>query len=191
MKALFSAISVALTLIGFIPYIRSILAGRTRPHVFSWVIWGITTVVVFSAQLQAGGGIGAWPIGISGCITLFIAGLAYKNRGDISITRLDWLFFIVALSALPVWYLTADPLWAVVILTAVDLLGFGPTLRKAYAQPHSESLIFFGIFLTRNGFVIAALEQYSLTTVLFPAAIALACLFLMTLVVYRRLKLAD
>jgi hypothetical protein len=185
-KGLLSTLAIALTFVAFIPYIRAILRGATRPHVFSWVIWGSTTFVVFLAQLDDGGGVGAWPIGVSGIITLLIALLAYAGRADVTITVTDWLFFIAALSALPVWYLTSDPLWAVVILTTVDVLGFGPTLRKAYRAPHTESLVFFALFAVRNLIVLLALEHYSTTTVLFPAVIAAACLVLITLIVYRR-----
>ena len=87
---------------------------------------------------------------------------------------------------MPLWYFTADPMWAVVILTVVDLLGFGPTLRKAFHFPHEENLTFFGLFLLRNLLVIVALEHYSVTTLLFPAAVALACLSLILLIGYRR-----
>lgn len=185
-KGFLSAIAIALTLAAFLPYIRSILKDEVKPHVFSWIIWGATTVIVFLAQREDGGGVGAWPIGISGGITLLIALLAYIKKSDISITRLDWLFFTLALWALPLWYATSDPLWAVVILTVVDLLGFGPTVRKAYYFPWSESLVFFGLFAARNLIVILALEHYSLTTVLFPVVIAMACLLLMALMVRRR-----
>lgn len=185
-RQILSAVAIALTLIAFVPYIGSILAGTTRPHVFSWVIWGSTTCVVFLAQFAAKGGVGAWPIGVSGAITLLIAWLAFVRRADITITRRDWLFFVAAISALPLWYLTADPLWAVVILTFVDLLGFGPTIRKVYAAPHSELLLFFALFAVRNILVVLALEVRSVTTVLFPAVIATACLGLIALMVYRR-----
>lgn len=185
-KEIFSAVAIAITFAAFIPYIRAIISDCTKPHVFSWVIWGSTTFVVFLAQLQARGGVGAWPIGVSGSITIFIAFLAYIKRKDITITITDWLFFISALSSLPVWYFTADPLWAVIILTTVDALGFGPTIRKAWRFPHSESAIFFALFAVRNLLVIAALEDYSLTTVLFPAVIAAACVLLITILIYRR-----
>lgn len=188
---LLSAVAIALTLIAFFPYIRSIITGAIRPHVFSWVIWGATTFVVFLAQLEDGGGTGAWPIGVSGIITIFIALLAYSKHADISITRTDWLFLVTALSSLPFWYIASDPLWAVVILTTVDVLGFGPTVRKAYYLPHSESLLFFGLFAARNLIVILALENHSVTTVLFPAVIATACILLMSLVMYRRCVLAE
>ena len=190
-KELLSIIAIALTFIAFFPYIRSIVLGETKPHVFSWIIWGSTTFVVFLAQLEDDGGIGAWPIGVSGVITLFVAALSYFKRADISITKTDWLFFIAAMSALPFWYFTSNPLWAVVILTTVDILGFGPTVRKSYQQPHSESLLFFALFAARNFIVILALENYSITTVLFPAAVGIACLALIIMLICRRQILAK
>jgi hypothetical protein len=185
-KSLIGAIGIALTLFAFYPYIRSIVLGTARPHVFSWVIWGITTFVVFLAQLQAGGGIGAWVTGVSGTITLGVALLAWLRRADVNITRTDWVYFVLALLSIPLWYATSDPLWAVVVLTTVDLLGFGPTLRKLHADPHSESLGFYALIMVRNGLSLAALQQYSLTTVLFPAAIGLGCGVLVVLALLRR-----
>ncbi|MEO6696726.1 MAG: hypothetical protein ABIN45_01850 [Gammaproteobacteria bacterium] len=190
-KELLSAVAIALTFIAFFPYIRSIMRGTIKPHVFSWVIWGITTFVVFLAQLEDKGGVGAWPIGVSGVITIYIAFTACVKRADITITRTDWAFFTAAMTSLPFWYFTSDPLWAVVILTAVDVLGFGPTARKAYNFPFDEQLTFFALFMARNLIVIMALENYSLTTVLFPAVIASACLFLILMVTYRRRALST
>ena len=185
-KVFFSVLAIALTFIAFFPYIRSIKSGKTKPHVFSWVIWGSTTFIVFLAQLEGGGGVGAWPIGISGIITIYVAYLAYINKSDLSITTLDWCFFISALASLPLWYLTSDPLWAVVILTTIDVLGFGPTFRKSYHRPHEEKCSFFALFLVRNLIVIIALEHYSLTTVLFPAVIAIMTASVIVLITYRR-----
>lgn len=186
LKELLSAIAIALTFIAFYPYIRSIIRGEIKPHVFSWVIWGSTTFVVFLAQLNDGAGIGAWPIGVSGIITLLVAFLAYLKVSDISITKTDWSFFLLAISSLPIWYFTSDPMWAVVVLTTVDLLGFGPTVRKAYFHPYEENITFFIIFMVRNLLVIMALEHYSLTTVMFPAVIAAACFALVVMIIFRR-----
>ena len=168
-KELLSAVAIVLTFVAFFSYIRAIINGAIKPHVFSWIIWGMTTFVVFLAQLEDNGGAGAWPIGVSGAITIFIALLAYLKRADTAITRTDWLFFVAAVSSLPFWYFTSDPLWAVVILTTVDVLGFGPTVRKACFFPHSEPMLFFALFAACNLIVIMALENYSVTTVLFTA----------------------
>lgn len=185
-KEALSAVGILLTFIAFIPYVVSIIRGYTRPHVFSWVIWGSTTFVVFLAQVQSKGGAGAWPIGVSGAITILVAVLAYSKKADCSIKSMDWLFFMLAMTSLPFWYLTADPFWAVLILTTVDILGFGPTIRKAYYFPFDEQIVFYAFFVARNSVAVMALENYSATTVLFPAATGLACLLLITVIGFRR-----
>jgi hypothetical protein len=190
-KEALSAIAIALTFVAFVPYIRSILSNQVKPHVFSWAIWSITTLVVFFAQVEDGAGVGAWPTGVSGCVTVFIACLAYWKRGDIRVTKVDWLFLAAALGSLPVWYLTSDPLWTVIILTLVDVLGFGPTIRKAYSSPYSESLLFFMLFAMRDCFVMAALENYSVTTVLFPASIFISCMTVSIMLIVRRKLLSN
>ena len=186
LKYILSSTAIMLTLIAFTPYVYSIIRGETKPHLFSWIIWGTTTFVVFFAQLEGGSGVGAWPTGISGVMTIGIAYLAYANRSDITITKTDWILLISALSSLPFWYFTSDPLWAVIILTIVDVLGFGPTLRKVYIDPLSEPLLFYSLFFVSNLMIIMALEHYSVTTVLFPAVIATLCFLLVLMVKWRR-----
>ena len=185
-KELLSTIAIALTFIAFIPYIRSIQQGKTKPHVFSWIIWASVTFIIFLAQLADKGGAGAWPIGVSGIITLYVAILAYSKKSDSMITKKDWLFFSIAMSALPFWYFTSNPLWAVVILTTIALIGFAPTFRKAYSYPYEEQILFFILMASRNIISIVALEHYSLTTLLFPAATALACILFVQMVTIRR-----
>lgn len=185
-KEVLSTLGIVLTIVAYVPYIRSIQAGTIKPHVFSWVIWGLSTLIVFTAQLAGGGGLGAWPIGVSAVITIYVAILAFIKKSDATITRSDWAFLMVALVSLPIWVVTEDPLWAVVILTLVDLFGFGPTFRKAYWKPYEEQLLFFGLMAARNVISIGALEVYSTTTVLFPAATGAACLIFIMMVLIRR-----
>ena len=185
-KQLLGAIAIGLTIVAYFPYISSIIQNKTRPHVFSWVIWGTSTCIVFLAQLADEGGAGAWVIGFSGIISIYVAYLAYIKKSDSSITRIDWIFFIVAMTSLPLWYLTSDPLWAVVILTTGDVLGFVPTFRRSYLNPFEDQLKFYVVMAVRNIVVVFALQNYSLTTVLFPATIAVMCLMFSLMVVYRR-----
>lgn len=191
MKEILSALAIAITFAAYLPYIRSILRGKTRPHTFSWIIWGISTFIVFFAQLADHGGAGAWPIGISGVITLYVAWLAYKRRIDRSITRLDWWFLWLAVASLPLWFVTANPLAAVIILTFIDTIGFGPTFRKAYHFPYDEPVAFYAIMALRNAIAMAALEHFSWTTLLFPAVTGIGSLVFAVMVLLRRQQLTP
>lgn len=185
-REILSAGAMVLTFAAFLPYIRSIHDGRTRPHVFSWLLWGSTTFVVFLAQLVDGGGAGAWPIGLAGIVTLYVAALAYSRRHSVTITRSDWFFLMSGLSALPAWALTADPLWAVVILTTIDVIGFLPTFRKSIHDPFAENMGFYAFTTARNVLAMAALEHFSATTLLFPAVTGLLCLIFIAVTFFQR-----
>lgn len=188
-KEAFGALALILTFVAFVPYYFTIWRGETRPHVFSWFVWGAGTVIVCFAQLSDGAGIGAWPIGISGLLTFGVAFLALARSPDLSFVRMDWLFLILALSALPLWFFTSTALSAVIVLTVVDLLGFGPSTRKMIEKPHEENATFFVIAIFRNIAVIAALENYSWTTILFPAAVGIACVLFVAVLLMRRFSL--
>jgi hypothetical protein len=188
-KTWLSLIASAISLLALLPYIYSTLRGAIRPHVMSWTIWGITTSIVFWAQRDSGAGVGAWPIGLSAAMAFLIAAIAYSKRGTIRVVPTDWLFFLIALAAIPLWWATNNPLLAVLLVTAIDVLGFGPTLRKAFHFPESESLLFFYMIVLRNILVLFALEAYSTTTVLFPAAIGTMAVVVITMVSVRRAQL--
>ncbi|HEY7772001.1 MAG TPA: hypothetical protein VIC26_02380 [Marinagarivorans sp.] len=181
--ALFAA---ALTLAGFIPYIISILRGQTRPHLYSWLIWAIATLVVGAAQWADGGGVGAWVTLFSGALTCGIVLLTWLRFDPSHIRPVDALFLIIAACALPAWAITDNPLTAVVMLTLVDIAGFGPTFRKSYHAPFGENLVLFYLVCVRNLVAAAALEHYSLTTLLFPLVIALANGVFIGLIHWRR-----
>lgn len=190
-KELLAIVAIVLTFIGFIPYIRSIFLGTVKPHVFSWIIWGSVTIFVFFAQISDGGGAGAWPMGVTGVITIFVAIIAYLKTSTIHADKIDVFFLFLSLSSLPIWYFTSSPLWAVVILTTAELLGFLPTIRKAYVKPSEESVLFFFIFAMRNSVSIVALENYTLTTLLFPVTATAACLIVIVVIISRRIAIKN
>ena len=188
-KEIVSVVAIGLTIVAFLPYIRSIIAGTTKPHVFSWVIWSSTTFIVFFAQLSDRAGAGAWPLGVSSAITVYVAILAYRKKSDITITRSDFVFLISALGTLPLWYFTSDPLLVVVILAVIDILGFAPTFRKAYVRPFEEQLRFFAIMAIRDIFILVALEHYSVITALFPIVMSSTTVIFIIMVLYRRRRM--
>ncbi len=185
-KEILSGVAIALTIYAYVLYIRSILAGKTKPHILSWLTFSITTLIVFFAQLADKGGLGAWPTGASAIMTMTVSILAYLKRSDCSITQADWLCLMTVFLSIPVWYATANPLWAVVLLTAMDAMGFIPTFRKTYLSPFQEHLTFYVLLGIRSFISILALEHFSLTTVLFPASISALCVMFVCMVIYRR-----
>lgn len=170
MKTALVVAAVIIALISYIPYFRDIFAGKTKPHAFTWFIWGLLTGIAFFAQLAAGGGVGSIVLGFTAlyCGFIFVAGLVVGRK---NIAPVDWVFLAGSLFALGLWALTDNPLWSVVLVTVVDAVAFIPTIRKAYRNPYSETLITY--LLSGIKFIVAifALENYSVTTILYPASL--------------------
>lgn len=186
-----SVLAITLTLLAFLPYMRAVARGAFHPHVVSWGIWGGATLAISVAQYASGGGAGAWPIFLSGLMTVIVAVLAYRSSREGSVTRADMFFLLLSLSALLSWFVTRDALMAVVLLAVVDMSGFAPTYRRGWWYPHEESLRFYTLMVARNGLAALALEAYSLTTLLFPLAAGLACFFFVIMVMWRRRVCVD
>jgi hypothetical protein len=170
-KELLGLAGIAVDFGSIFPYIVAILKGTKKPHSFTWVIWGLTTSIIFASQLSESAGPGSWVMGCSAGLSFLIAALSYWKNPRLHITRLDWVFFLAALGSLPLWHFTSTPLWSVVFLCGIDSMGYVPTLRKAYVLPHEESFMLFVLQIIKGVLAIAALDVYSLTTVLFPAVI--------------------
>ena len=185
-KEILSTIAIVLTLYSFYPYIRSIQKGETKPHYFSWIIWGLTTTLSSFTELADYGGAGAYSILLSGLLCFYVAYLAYRQKSDYVIEKSDWIIFYMAISSLIVWYITASPLWTAIILTTVDAFGFIPTFKKAYHYPWEENIYFYIIITLRNFFAIMAMENYTFTTVGFLWVINILGIILIGFIWWRR-----
>ena len=187
-KALLATLAIVISLIGYVPYFRDLLAGRTKPHAFSWGVWTVITGLAFAIQFSENAGAGAWVTGFTGliCFTIFLLAL---SKGKMSFPLIDWVCLIAALIALALWWFAKLPLASVALLVAADFIAFVPTFRKAYFKPYEDTPITFGL----NGFkfVISlfALESLTLTTALYPASLVLTNWSFAAMVYLRRRQL--
>jgi uncharacterized membrane protein YhfC len=178
--------ATAIALISYIPYFRDIIARRTRPHAFTWLIWGTLTAIAFVGQLVGHAGPGAWVTAFTALVCLVIAGIAVFD-GERDIMRLDWIAFAGAGIALICWFLTRGPLLSVILITVIDNLGFVPTLRKSYERPYEETMSTYAMSGLKWILGLIALERFTVTTALFPLAIVIASwLFVVMLLIRRR-----
>lgn len=188
-KELLALIGIILTIIGYTAYIRSILTGTTMPHPFSWIIWATLTAIAFFAQLSENAGPGAWITGTTAAVSFGIVALAYYKSRDFDITRADWVTFLAGLSAIPLWLVTENPLWAVILITVIDALGFFPTFRKCWDRPGNELPLHYIIAGLKFVLSLAALDTFNLTTTLYPASLVLMNWIFIAMLYWRRYRL--
>lgn len=188
-KNVIGIIAIVLTFVGYIPYIRDIFKGKTKPHIYSWFLWGFVTTIAFALQVSGGAGIGAYVTLAAAllCIVVFILGLRLKGKRDITLS--DTLFFVLAFIALFLWLVAKQPVLSAILVTATDLLGFAPTIRKSWNNPHSETLSFYLLNSLRFLLAVIALQHYSIITALYPITWMFANGLFGVLLMIRRRKI--
>ncbi len=78
-KLILGGMAAVAGVVQYAVYIKDVLGGRTRPHAFSWFVWGLPCGVIFAAQFLSGGGAGTWAIAMTAvlCTVIFILSLFY------------------------------------------------------------------------------------------------------------------
>lgn len=184
-KTLIGIIAIGIAIISYIPYFRDIFSGKTKPHAFSWLVWGVLNAIVFVGQVSDGDGAGSWVVGFTAAVTLSIFVLSLRF-GEKDIKAFDWFCLIGAGVSLLPWLVTNDPLLSVILVTIIDILGFVPTIRKSYNKPHQETLVTYVLSTVKYLLAIVALQNYSWVTVLFPLAMVVVHIFFVALLIIRR-----
>ncbi len=166
-KTIISIVVVVLSFIGYGIYVLDVVKRKTTPHVFTWLIWTITSAIIWALQVSEGAGVGSW---VTFAVTL-ICGIIFLlsfKYGEKTITKSDICFLILALLALALWRIANQPVLSIILLTLTEVLGFLPTVRKSWNKPWSESPFIWEFTGFRHGLGIFALQQWNVVTVLFP-----------------------
>lgn len=179
------ALSVVIGVVSFLPYFRDIYRGTTKPHPFSWLIWGVLDSTVFAAQVVKGAGAGSWATAVTLVFTFIIALVSF-NRGEKRITIIDWLCLLGGLSGIALWFFTSDPWNAVIIVTLTNSLAMIPTLRKSYLRPREETMSTYALAILKWIPALAAMESFTPTNWLFPASLVFWNSVLVALLIVRR-----
>lgn len=185
-KIVFAVIAVFLAVFfAFLPYLRDIFRGKTKPHAYTWLIWTITQGVATAGLLYGKGGWGSLEL-VVGTFFVFLVFLISLKYGTRNITKSDTVIFIAALLAVVVWLKMDNPLFAVFMVSAIDFLGFLPSFRKAFYEPWTEIVISWVFFSVGNLFVILSLSEYNLLTLTYIITITVGNITMAIICLARR-----
>jgi len=185
MKPIIGIVAVILAVVAYVPYFRDIIKGKTKPHIYTWFVWGLVTSIIFALQVKGGGDWGVY-VTLSAAILSFVVFALGLRNGDKDIQKIDTAFLLVALFALGLWIFAKTPVISVVLLVTIDMLGFAPTVRKSWNKPYDETLFTWNLNAFRHGLSIFALGQYNILTLLYPLAWTIANILFSTMLAVRR-----
>lgn len=170
LKIIFLIFSIICGLSAFIPYLLDTFKLKTKPHIYTWIIWAMTQGTATFAIFYGGGRLGGVELAIG--VVLQIAVIIFSLKyGTKDITKSDAFVLIIALLAILVWWQLKQPILSVVLVSAIDVFGYVPTFRKSYKDPWSETLATWILFAMSDIFAILALSKYNFLTVTYLASI--------------------
>lgn len=187
MKEIIGIFTVALAFVAYVPYLRDIIRDKTKPHPYSWFIWGLLNSLIFALQVTHGAGAGSYVTLSVGVLSFLIFYLGLKKHGVTDITRLDTAAFITALLATLIWLLARQPLTSMLLIMFIDLLALVPTIRKSWHRPHTETLFMWSVNGFRHALSIGAIREYNAITLINPVLWSFVDgLFSLFLIIRRR-----
>lgn len=168
-----------------VPYVKDTLRGSVRPNAISWLLWTTLQVIVVLAQFAAGA---SWSIILplvmtfnTGLITvLALVGYGYKKYG-----LLDWICFFLAAYALALWYVTGNPVLALVLIIFANFLAALPTFVKTYREPESESLGSWSLVVLASLLSVASTAIRNVANLIFPAYLLFESVLICTFTFFR------
>jgi len=186
--AIFWIIAIVLTFISYIPYIRDIFLRKTKPHIYTWIIWWALSTIISIIQNNNGGGIGSYVTLTVWIISIFIALLSLKY-GTKDLKKIDTIFLVLTILGIGVWLGIENPIFSIILLCGIDLAWFFPTIRKSISAPHDESLSFYVINFIRYIFSVFSLMIINFVTILFPLIWVIVNWWFVLFLLWRRSKI--
>jgi hypothetical protein len=184
-KFVLGIIAMVLDIIGYFPYFKDVLGKKTKPHLYSWLIWIITQGTATAASVYGGGKFGSLSL-IMGTILVFFVFLLSFKYGTKDITRSDKIILVLALLAIVIWWQMKNPVAALFMVTAIDGFAYFITLRKCFKNPWSETLFYWIVMAIICMLSIIATAQYNLLTVTYFVTLFTLNLVVVSVCLLRR-----
>jgi hypothetical protein len=186
-KTIIGYLATVFVFIGYIPYLRDIINGKTKPHIYSWSLWGFVTLIAFALQITGGAGSGAFVTLAAAIMCIAVIFLGFKYKSNVKIVFIDTVFLVLALIAVGLWLIAKQPILSAILVTMIDVFGFVPTVRKSWNKPRSETLSFYFLNTFRFALAVVSLQQYIIVTALYPIVwLSINFLYAITLIIRRK-----
>ena len=180
-----SLFATLLSVVAFFPYLRDMFLRKTTPHLYTWLIWGITQGTAVFGMIAGGGAVASISFAVATVLVLFVC-ICSLWYGTKHITRPDTVLLFVALGAIALWWFLDNPLLSVILVTVVDLIGYVPSIKKAYKEPQSETLSTWVLFSVSNVFAVLALSEFNFLTLTYITAVTIGNIAIVGVLTYRR-----
>lgn len=182
MKETLNILAAALFFGGFVPYIYTIVRGRTKPSKASWVIWASLDLLT-AMGMYASGSLNGQMIGAAGgAWTVACLSLWYGEHGW---KPLDKVCLLAGGIGIILWLTMGSPLPAIITANVILAVGGIPTLVAAWKDPCRENRLTWTLFWLSCLCAILAIPQWTMEDALQPINFAAFDTAMMGILLFR------
>lgn len=185
MKQILGLLAVVIAFVGYIPYFRDTIIGKTKPHVFSWFLWSVVDFIAFGLQWSKGAGFGSYASFAMGLICLVLFIFSFRN-GTKNIRTVDIISFMLAVLAIILWLMINQPMWSILLVVVIDIFSFTPTIIKSWDKPQEETLSTWFLTIIRQILILLSIGEINFVTIIFPLYSLIVNIAFFLLLVIRR-----
>ncbi|HEX4774604.1 MAG TPA: hypothetical protein VH234_03740 [Candidatus Saccharimonadales bacterium] len=184
-KNILGLLSGTMALLAYWIYLKDIFAGKTKPHMFSWLIWGLLASTAYFGQVSGKAGAGEWVTGLTalGCLLIFVVAIF---KGDKDIHTIDKLLLAIASLSIILLVAVKDARVSTTLAVVALVIGSFLTMKKAYYKPSEETAKTFALNSIKFIPSIFALSTYRYLTVVYPVAALITNAAIVIVIVGRR-----
>ena len=185
-KLLFWIISVIITLIGYYIYIKDIYFWQNKPHFYSWLVWGIITIMIYIIQVEHNSWSGSWVALITGIMWFIIAIISLK-KGTKDIIISDIITLLLALLWILLRYYLELSIYSVILFVLIDVFLYYKIFIKSIFNYSTENYKVYLLPILKYLFAIFALNTITLETSLYLMTNTFLLLSLVLTIVFLKL----
>ena len=147
---LFSLVACILSICGYIPYIVSILVGKTKPSRTSWLIWTVlSAILTYNCYLMGvGNAIYLMIVGFLGCFVITCLSFIYSSERDF--VRSNYFYLVVAIAGSVSLIFLNSILISTMVCISINFIGLLRTIRNAYFNPSQQNKLSWLLFFLAN-----------------------------------------
>lgn len=127
------------TAAAYVTYFRWTRSAAIRPNPWSWVIWGVTSVVEAATYDAISHDRWQGAVFYVSCACCFALALAVLGSGSVQRpTPIEWSCLVTAATGLVIWLFIGEPWWGHVTAVIALPVPFVPAVSEAWREPEHE-----------------------------------------------------
>ncbi len=158
----FGIAATILSILGTLPYIRSILKGETKPSGASWWTWTLLAIITVISSWAAGAPLEVLFLPIWLVVLQLTIALLSIKYGDNNWDKLNKFCVLLACVGMALWWFTGEPLLALAFSIVADVFASIPNIRHVWTNPEQENRIAWTIGWSASVAELFAVTQWSL-----------------------------